>query len=640
MLHLSQIESLGCFQGELVKSITETATDILIENKDGRQIKVTLTNPEQIVEIPVVTKKAKTPSLFSVYKRWIDEARIYTSCETGDYVFIGTRKSRSEGGGKLYCFKNREFLWAFEPTDREECISIMCGKVHLTAFPYRIKASPDGSFVAFSFLSYFYLLNSDGQLLVKYHTSELLKAISSDKLIDLPDNSSEDEIDEDDEDEPSVVITRDQYIGSIEFAPDASFCLIAIKNNVFWLTMDGKIVHTQSLTIGGISDFKIFEGGSLVLLTVNGKWDSVLGRVADFTFCLLVDRQEKNIYNTEDRISFENVAYNNALCIFAIAKDDEIKLLNRNLQFMTSLKMKCSIDKIAFSNSGNYLIVSGRIGEVLKLITSKEPVKYIPFKPMSCDIPGVVCKGPEGELLWRIEHNSEDCYYLDHFLSHDGQEIVIAIEKDGKFYFKTYVIGKLINSELKRKGSVIIKPLQNEKQTLTVNKCKLKAQTGIKINFTFETNARICSAQLSPSCKFAVLSAGVYTLVLDSQGTMLRKIRCNTDMVFINDLGQVLAFSTKEITGIGELVTFTKSFFYDIHDSIVQQGNLVAFLTKDSSTDFIWVIDFDGNILMKSPVSNKKSQYDLNIEWASNAPVILCYDESGEFFTAVKVLNV
>jgi hypothetical protein len=517
--------------------------------------------------------------------------------------------------------------------------------VLLTAYPNRIRASSDGKFVAFSFLSYFYLLNNQGQLLGKHHVSELLKAIPSDKLTkdnsDLLNESSHDiEI----EGVPFTVTTSVEYgptsegpyIDIIDFAPNASFCLIVVKNNIFWLTMEGIIAHTQSLTLGftygsrykgSISFCKIFEGGSLIL-----------AHVRDLGFSLVVDGQEKNIYKTENCISSANVAYNNALGIFAVAEDDEIKLFNMNLQIMTSMKMNCCIDEIAFSSSGDYLIVLGYTCEVLKLIKSEEPVKYIPVNDIGTpiDMTGFVAEGPEGEVLWNIKIG-EYCFYNDHCLSSDGREIVIATNEESHNYFNTYVMGELINAEQKRKRRGIITLPQNEnrKQVLTFNGRNLTARNGTNINFAFEANARIHSAQLSPSCNFIVLAAGKYVSVLDNRGAILRKIRFFASNVAINDLGQLLAFAGEEITGIEDSVTFTKSFLYGIHYSIAQQGNLVAFLTRESSSDFVWVIDFDGNILMKLSVN--KSQNIQTLEWASDAPVLLAL---GGCFMAIKVLNV
>jgi hypothetical protein len=569
----------------------------------------------------------------------------------GNLVYIGTRKSRVEGNGSLYCFKEGKLHFKYNPTESQRHPLLYDRTISdIKAYPYRIIGNSVGSRIAFSFLNHLYFLNDQGEITAKYNTSELIRAEPKNyesKEIFLATGLNINNQEDDSYSIKSFIDYGPQpevpYIDCLKFSPDQKYYLVSIRNQLFWLSPEGKLAHSKTLEIGysdGIGDagaiksFQMSEDGNIIIaeVTCEGIVALFKGSVISFLKC-----------------DYRNspIAINGKNNVIVIASGKTLQIYDLQLELLSSVELNTKIENVYFDKNGETLFVSGRPNIVLLFKYGKDKAKSIRYKDHATENfsklidPRRFKKTPSWEIMIPVSYACVRKYHI----SPDGRSICILIDDVDTNTLETYQDGKKIQSTNNRS---LIRQQWNgfisKEEGSLVGAIKVKHKNrklyyyekDDKLAWIFESGAKIRHSGVSNSGNNITIVAGVYVYYLNRQGELFNFFKMNALYAFPNDNGDIVVFTKDQ-----EVILCSKDGDIKIKKLLPERieryyntykNEYIAFTTATQDVYSVWVSDFSIDIRLNWEVPIRGLS-PVVLGWASLKPVLYIY-KLHEFFAA------
>jgi hypothetical protein len=562
----------------------------------------------------------------------------------GDLIFIGTRQSRAEGNGSLYCYKQGKLHFKYKPSE-SQCHPLLYDGVikEIQAYPYRIVGNSDGSRICFTFLNHIYFMDSNGELLAKYDTESLIKAEPRKDHEHNITLSSGQESHQWQEDNFLIKCTLDYgpqptvpYIEHVQYSSGGKYYLVSIRNQLYWLTPEGRLAHSKVLDIGysdgsgsagAIISFHISDDGKVVVAEVtcegivimeNGIIISSLAR--DHRSCPIV--------------------INNKFRLIVMGEGKHLNIYSLGLTMLLRTELNTVIDRLNYDETGRVLFVSGIPNVILLFNYNENSGDEVCLEDNAIDkYPHIVSRSMiHLKPFWEISISKNYACVERYGMYPDGNTICILVNDIDSCSLDIYRKG-MIQKKISKKS--YIKQHWQEFTSITEND-DLSRKNRIchrdryiyfyhgkekKPVWTFQAGAKIVHSSISASGNNIVVVAGVYVYSINQKGEMTGCFKMDAIYAFTNDSGDILVLTrAQEIIicssdGMIKQKKLLPERFERYHS--VYGNEYVAFTTANRGCNTVWVADYDCN-LIHCEMPNKWMCHTI-LEWAKQKPVLLVY---------------
>ncbi len=300
------------------------------------------------------------------------ERHYLTLCpEDIDLVFVGTRRSASEGDGRVYCFSRGKLLWTYSPPQREVHYVMTTRKYEsLKAFPFIMSSPIDASLLAFSFLHYLYVLDAGGNLLSLHTTPEILGELAAsgdEETVGRTTETIETEemsLELTCEVNPGFPPPRYPLVRNILFSEDGSVCIATTKNVIVWLTRTGRVAHVHKLNIGNFHG--IGDVGSITSMRASINGDILLAGVACGGFSILQGGKLVGVHKFDEwrGLGMDLDEYRKLVACYY---DGEVILFDVNAVRIGAIGVSTPVRELEFAGKGRVLLIHGDMNPVLAI---------------------------------------------------------------------------------------------------------------------------------------------------------------------------------------------------------------------------------------------------------------------------------
>lgn len=293
-------------------------------------------------------------------------------------IFVGTRKNAHEGDGRVYCFAEGEQVWSYHPEKIAEYHDWQnFGHTKLIrAYPYRMITPSTGEFLAFSFLSFLYLLDRRGTPISQWSMGTLLYDLFGEEFVTRSPPTvveSTRRI----ENTPFEVTTKTgrrrsmptyepPVVGALRASSSGGVFVAGSKNALVWITSEGKIAHTIQVPIGARDGIE--SRGAICRIEMSCSGRVIVAEVGDAG--LATGRDGKAF--SEHALSFREPyvwAFDEQSELIAVKvhKSPCLKIFDIEWNELGLFRIDFDVKAIQFTDDGQFLLVSGGQNPVLKI---------------------------------------------------------------------------------------------------------------------------------------------------------------------------------------------------------------------------------------------------------------------------------
>jgi len=287
-------------------------------------------------------------------------------------VFVATRRSTEDGGGRILCCRDSEILWHYESAECLDLPSFTTGIRRIVrAYPTRAACLDDGSSVAFSFFNFLYILGANGELLASFSMAELCSELFQRDFSQQLSSESHEVVSEDD---IAVEFSIGTYTDGAELplvkqivplSPSNVF-LVSYRNALIWITSSGKVAHAIQLSLGAAHG--IGDTGSICHIEASEDGRVIIAHVGCCGVCVIIDGKEYSTFHerADDWHQCALDKQNNLIAIHS-RRTEKIGLYDLSCNALAQIPTQNSIRDLIIPGRSQLLFVIGETTQLFDL---------------------------------------------------------------------------------------------------------------------------------------------------------------------------------------------------------------------------------------------------------------------------------